>query len=268
MDYRIRYHFAVTPPDELVAFPGALLVIRPEEARLPAAALARAAMIREDSTLTRACVAGFFGALDRAVDAIDPHRRRPTAAEELALGRFCLLLGAFELAFRNPLAWPPPYLGGARPDGVRDLLERVPDGWAQDVAALGAAFAERHAAWRGAGAVLNPKFAGSTDIGGADADLITDGCLWEIKTTKRRGAQGEWLRQLIGYALLDYEDVHAIDRLGLRLPRQGTQHSWPVAVLIAELSGRGDLDLPSLRERFRRVCEPLRAGGDGGPGAT
>lgn len=137
-----------------------------------------------------------------------------------------------------------------------------------DAAALGAAFAERYPEWHGADAVLNPQFAGSIDIGGADADLITDGCLWEIKTTRQPRAQGEWLRQLPGYVLLDYEDEHAIDRVGLLLPRQGTRFSWPLTELIAELSERDDLDLATLRERFRLVCEPLRAGNDAGPGAT
>ena len=263
-DYRIRYHFAITPWREFVARPGARLVIRPGEVRLPASLLAKAALIREDSTLTHACVAGFFRALDLAVAAIAPQRRRPDEAEERDLGRFCLVLAAFEVAFRNPPAWPPPYFGDARPDSAPELLALVPDDWVEDAAALGSAFAERYPAWHGTGAVLNPTFAGSRDIGGADADLITDGCLWEIKTTKERGARGEWLRQLLGYVLLDYEDEHAIDRVGLLLPRQDTSFSWPVRELIAELSGRDDLDLPILRERFRRVCEALRVGGDAG----
>ena len=250
-DYRIRYHFAITPWREFVAGRGARL-------------LAKAALIREDSTLTHACVAGFFRALDLAVAAIAPQRRRPDEAEERDLGRFCLVLAAFELAVRNPRAWPPPYFGDARPDSAPELLALVPDDWVEDAAALGSAFAERYPAWHGTGAVLNPTFAGSRDIGGADADLITDGCLWEIKTTKGRGAQGEWLHQLLGYVLLDYEDEHAIDRVGLLLPRQDTKVSWPVRELIAELSGRDDLDLPILRERFGRVCEALRVGGDAG----
>ena len=266
-DYRIRYHFAITPVREFVAWPGAVLVVRSDEVDLPPAGLARAQLIREDSKLTRACVAGFFGALDRAASAIAPHRHRPDEAEERTLARFCLVLAAFEAAFRNPYAWPPPYLGAARPGSASELLALVPDDWVEDAAALGAAFAERYPAWRGTGAVLNPNFAGSLDIGGADADLIADGCLWEIKTTKGRGAQGEWLRQLLGYVLLDYEDEHAIERVGLLLPRQNTRFSWSVRELIGELSGRDDLGLPILRDRFRRICEALRDGGDGGQGA-
>lgn len=260
MDYRIRYHFAVTPAREFVAFHGALLVIRPEEVKLPPPAIARAALIAEESKLTHACVAGFFEALDLTVDVIAPHQRHPDEAEERGLARLCLVLAAFESAFRNPYAWPPPWLGDARPESAQELLALEPDDWVEDAAALGSVFAERYPEWHGADAVLNPNFAGSIDIGGADADLITDGCLWEIKTTKARRAQGEWLRQLLGYVLLDYEDEHAIERVGLLLPRQSTRFSWPAGELIAELSGRDDLDLATLRERFRRICEPLRAG--------
>ena len=267
-DYRIRYHFAVTPVREFVALPGAGLVIRPDEVELPPAALARAQLIGEDSRLSRACVEGFFGALERTAGAVAPHRRRPDEADERTLARFCLVLAAFESAFRNPRAWPPPYLGDARPDSAPELLALVPDDWVEDAAALGGAFAERYPAWRGARAVLNPRFAGSVDIGGADADLIADGCIWEIKTTRRSGAQGEWLRQLLGYILLDYDGEHAVDRVGLLLPRHNTRFSWSLGELTAEMSGRDDLDLPTLRECFRRVCESLGVGGDTGDGAA
>ena len=262
MDYRIRYHLAVTPPHQLVAFRGALLLIRPHEGRLPASALAKAALIRENSTLTRACVAGFFGALDRAVAAIGPHRRRPDEAEELTLGRLCLVLGAFEAAFRNPLAWPPPYIGDARPDTVPELLALVPDDWVWDVAALGSAFAERHAAWRGVRFRPQSEVRRQHRHRGRRCRSHHGRLSLGDQDDEAPGAQGQWLRQLIGYVLLDYEDEHAIDRVGLLLPRQGTSFSWSVSKLVAELSGRADLDLPSLRERFRQLCEPLRARGD------
>ena len=214
--------------------------------------------VAEESRLSSACVAGFFEALDRSVDKIVPHRRRPTDAEERTLARFCLVLAAFEAVYRaGPIVWPPRYFGESLPESPEALLALVPDEWVADAAALGAAFSARYPEWQGANAELNPNFAGSADIDGADADLIVDGCLWEIKTTKDR-VKGKNLHQLLGYLLLDYDDEYGIDRVGVLLPRQNTQVSWPIRDLIAAMSDRDGLDLPELRRDFRAVCEEVR----------
>ncbi len=250
IDYRIRYHFAITDPRELVAFPGALLVagmLHPPGAEWS---------IPERFQLTEVCVDGFLETLDLAVSAIAAHRRQPTDAEERTLARLCLVLAAFEaVRRRGARAWPPPYFGESPPESADELLDLVPDDWVDDAAALGAAFSDRYVSWRGADESLNPKFAGSVDIGGADADLIADSCLWEIKTGRR---EGWWLHQLLGYALLDYDDAYGIDRVGVLLPRHNTQVSSPIRDLIAAMSGRSDLELADLRERFRSVCEGVR----------
>lgn len=50
--------------------------------------------------------------------------------------------------------------------------------------------------------LLNPTFGeGSMMVGGADADLIVDGCLYEIKTTarKQRTPDRDWVYQVVGY---------------------------------------------------------------------
>ena len=242
IDYRIRYHFSITPWHEFVAAHGAWI-----------ATLARS------FGLTNACVAEFVAALKGAVDEIAPDRRLPTEAEERTLARYCLVLTALEAVFRAGPATPPPqYYSGTWPKSAADLVNLVPDDRVKDVAALGAAFAKQYRSWQAAGdSVLNPNFAGSQDIGGADADLIVDGCLWDIKTTKRQGAEGKWLYQLLGYTLLDYEDEYSIERVGLLFPRQNTKAEWPVDKLIAEMSGRDDLDLAELRRRFRTICESL-----------
>ena len=253
IDYRLRYHFAITPPRELVAFPGALLVTGTPHP------LGGDRSIPGRFQLSKACVSGFLAALDQTVNAIAAHRQHPTDAEERTLAPFCLVLAALEAVQRGGTrAWPPPYFGDTLPHSAADLLASVPDEWVEDAACLGTAFSARYPEWQGANAELNPEFAGSADIDGADADLIADGCLWEIKTTKRQGGQGAWLHQLLGYALLDYEDQYAIERVGLLLPRHNTQVSWPIRELIAAMSGRDDLELADLRERFRSVCEGVR----------
>ena len=137
----------------------------------------------------------------------------------------------------------------------------VPDDRVTDVAALGAAFATQYPSWHGdTTAILNPKFEGSFDIRGADADFIADGCLWDIKTTIGKGGQGRYLYQVLGYLLLDYEDEYAIERVGLVFPRQNTRVYWSADELMAEMSGRDDLNLADLRRVFRTVCESLDTG--------
>ncbi len=240
IDYRIRYHFAHTPSSEFVA----------------ARAADDVASSYVQPQLTGECVSSFFDELEQTIVTIAPHRRGPAESEERTLARFCLILAAFEGVFRaGPIAWPPSYFSDVAPDTAAQLLALVPDDWVDDVTALGSAFSRRHTAWRGADAVLNPNFTGSLDIGGADADLVVENCLWEIKTERRAGRM--WFDQLLGYVLLDYEGEYAIDSVGVLLPRQDAQVSWPIHELIARLSGRDDIQLANLREQFRAICEPM-----------
>ena len=259
VDYRIRYHFAIMPWRELAASRAVGFVVRPREARTETPG-SRGLPVADSSRLSEACVSGFFMTLKVVLGTIAPHQRRPTAFQERAIARFCLILAALETLYRarHP-AWPPPYFGDAPPGNAEALLALVPDSWVEDAAILGAAFAERYRSWQGTEAALNPSLAGSADVGGADADLVSDGCLWDIKTTTRRGAEGRWLRQLLGYVLLDYDDELAIERVGLLLPRQDTRVNWALSELIPELTGRDDRGLPALRASFREVCQRARA---------
>ena len=250
IDYRIRYHFAITPWHEFVAARGAMF-----------------ATLSKGGGLTMACFAEFVTALERTINEIAPDRRSPTEVEERTLARFCLVLTALEAIFRAGPATPPPrYYGETWPTSATDLIDLIPDDRVNDVAVLGAAFAKQYPSWHGEQrAILNPTFAGSLDIGGADADLIVDGCLWDIKTTTRDGGQGRDLYQLLGYTLLDYGDEYAIERVGLLFPRQNAKVDWPVSDLIEEMAGRDDLDLAKLRGEFRAICESLKADADLGP---
>lgn len=85
---------------------------------------------------------------------------------------------------------------------------------------------------------LNPTFGpASSLVGGADADLLIDGCLIDIKTTKNLGLEGHNLLQLVGYYLLsklagahssDGETVTSDVRwLGLYFARYGLLWTTP-----------------------------------------
>ena len=255
IDYRIRYHFAHTPVRKLEAAAGLLAVSTPD--RLPVEVPPGWLQTVREFGLSPACADDFARTLEREIGQIAPHRRTPTDVEERRLARFCLVMAALE-AVRRAFAWPPRWLGDTSPSRADELLGRVPDNWMDDAAALGAAFVEQYPHWHGSSdAVLNPRFAGSSDIGGADADFIADGCLWDIKTIRRNAASND-IFQIVGYALLDYEDEYAIERAGLLFPRQRTRVSWGIHELITRMSGDPGLELAALRERFRALCEQLR----------
>ncbi|WP_336246982.1 UvrD-helicase domain-containing protein [Streptomyces cupreus] len=98
--------------------------------------------------------------------------------------------------------------------------------------------------------VCGPVFAGSADLGGADADFIVGGLLIDCKaTTRPHSLHRSAVQQLAGYLLLDYDDTYSIDRVGLYLSRQGALITWPVPEFLNTLGARAPL--PQLRTRLR-----------------
>jgi hypothetical protein len=97
----------------------------------------------------------------------------------------------------------------------------------------------------------NPMFAGSSLVGGADADwligdtLIDSKAYAELTVPKLRS----FLRQLLGYVMLDLDDSLRIRTVGVWLPRQGRTKTWGLEVL---LGGDPEELLPTLREGFRK----------------
>lgn len=182
---------------------------------------------------------------------------RPTPAD---LVRPCFALALYEQLWRTRYRphWPLPALGPmATLDQVLDLC---PPAAATDLLDL-TNLLRRSAPQLLADpdAILNPTFAGSTTVGGADADLITSDTLIDLKVAQH--AQQRWpvdLRQLVGYLLLDWEDRHRIARVGLYYARQGVLLTWPAGDLLNVLAGR-PTDLAGLRGGFREVCEGLTA---------
>jgi hypothetical protein len=124
----------------------------------------------------------------------------------------------------------------------------------EDLARLSHAFYDALGSLIQSSAVLNPVFAGSCDVGGADADLIVDGCLLEIKTSvgKERLTR-ERLYQLMGYVLLDYNDEHSIRHVGIYFARQAALVRWSLEQFLMLLGGNSTPALDVLREEFRSV---------------
>lgn len=105
--------------------------------------------------------------------------------------------------------------------------------------------------------VCGPVFAGSSDIGGADADYILDGLLLDCKATRNPRPLGrEEIYQLAGYLLLDYHDDFHIDRVGLYLSRQGGLITWGVEEFLHRLGST--TPLAQLRAKLRRHLQNAR----------
>ncbi len=76
---------------------------------------------------------------------------------------------------------------------------------------------------------LNPTFAGSISVGGADANMIIGNTLWKVKTTvKHRPLTLDDILQQIGYVLLDSKNKYNIKNITWYYTRQKTLFTHPV----------------------------------------
>ncbi|WP_280489891.1 hypothetical protein [Nocardia carnea] len=98
-----------------------------------------------------------------------------------------------------------------------------------------------------AAVALGPTFAAS-QLCAADADLIVDGVLIEVKTrlgaaNRKTGQRSDSLSladiyQVVGYALFDIEDMFGIHTVALYSARYGALHRWPLQQFLDTLAGR------------------------------
>ena len=108
---------------------------------------------------------------------------------------------------------------------------------------------------------VGPLFDGSA-LCNADADLICDGTLLDIKThlgrkNPRTGVRSDSLSlvdlyQLIGYALFDRSDHYRIDSVGIYSARYGRLVSWPLPDILQALAGTA-VDLAAERAAVWRL---------------
>lgn len=223
-DYRLPYFFGQTPAQQLMAASGA--------------------WDHEDWPT-------FAAALDATVERLEPAGRTLDPADEAELARYCWTLAVFESHFRMGRArrylTPIDALGPA--PGLAALLELAPAGGIEDLGGLVSKLqCSTLAEMLDRPVCLNPKFRSAGRlVGGADADILIDGLLVEVKTTKsdtmRRREDGY---QLLGYLLLDQHAEHQIDSLGFYLSRIPALVSWPVAELLEEIAG-SPVELADLR---------------------
>jgi hypothetical protein len=196
--------------------------------------------------------------------AITSHLDDPDRLPEEHLVRLCFVAASYEAVYRSGEVRRNTMLAAGTPDTtLGSLLEAVP-GYVIDDIGQQMALADTNTSFGWfrklprQKIVTGPAFAGSTDIGGADADFILGGLLLDCKATitpRKLGANE--INQLAGYLLLDYDDEFGISRVGLYLSRQGAGIAWDVPKFL-ELLGAHE-SLPELRGQLRAHLRACRA---------
>lgn len=247
-DLRVRCYFSARLPETRSAMHGAGLV-----ANLIAAGDARRrarALELWDRLLDR---------IRADLDRIGTARRRLDWDDEDRVNAHCVILTLFEQCFRaRPRPEFPAVMAMTQAladDNIDALLELPKDHWLEDVRHLSWRFIETQHDLLHRSAVLNPVFAGSFEVGGADADLIVEDRLIELKTS-RNALTKEDLYEALAYVLLDYNDVLHIERLALYAARRGRLVSWNVTDLVRALSRDAPLSIAELRARLHGALTP------------
>jgi len=173
-------------------------------------------------------------------------RRRYVSGERVPIKKLadqCLELAQIDALYRT--SRPDPWLGVTDPKDVEDLV------------ALFHLF-EKQEWLRGKKLIfLNPTFGkASALVGGADADLILDDLLVDIKCSKNRDFFGGVFHQLLGYYILssiggvgEPPRFHAINHVGVYYARHGELLTFPIQAFIPKDK------LPDVHKWFRQLAK-------------
>ncbi|WP_156517563.1 hypothetical protein [Rhodococcus sp. LB1] len=238
IDFRLRLAFTT---DDLV----------PVSARRGHAALTRnhpeaAALLGE---LTAAIASLLAEAPPQLADRIE----LPESIENDLL-RLCVVAGQLDQLYRSYLHVidKTPLLDGGRAVTFDQARAQVPwfviDQLHDQVCLANTGLGELRA--RASAARSGMSFSGSDAIGGADADLLVDGLLLDFKSTHAATTITKSdVYQLAGYALLDFDDEHHIDHVGIYWTRHGIKRTFSLPGFF-ELLGATET-VPELRAGLR-----------------
>ena len=270
IDYRIRYAFDLTPYRNLAAWEGATqLAFKPLESESDRPVTLEDwidADVALPFNLNMGIAEGlypmnllqeFFGCLETFLKKVQPVGRCLDAEAERMLARYCYVLSLFEQVFRvgyeavqrSPLLLPTPK------QSVEALLAIPQEACVEDVRQLFTLFFDRCQHLLSLPFTLNPSFPWSNGADRSDADLIVDGCLIDIKASVTPKMNANYLYQLVGYLLLDYDDSLKMNATGIYMARQGILFTWSVPNFVQQLTGDSNADVAALREDFRNVCQ-------------
>jgi len=165
-------------------------------------------------------------------------------------------LAIFEQCFRSSInpEWPVVVLG--KRANLADVLNTAPPGVIDDLEELARLLiGSQPELFAASSYFFNPRFGiGSQMLDGADADLIVDGRLIEIKTNRTAKIEQKDLWQIVGYALSDFDEQFSISEVGIYFSRHGIQIIWKLDDLIELLAGEKKA-FENLQASLRRVLE-------------
>jgi hypothetical protein len=189
-----------------------------------------------------------------AIADLRPWESPPTGDALTELCRLCLVLARFDLLVRPG----PSVVGGYVIQPLMDdptlatySSRVVPPLYIEDLSRLAPAAIEDHLDFRAQRFVLNPTFRLSGLLGGADADLIASGVLWDFKSTAQSAvADRATVWQLVGYALADTHDEYSIERVGISALRRRRRVARQLDELLATLSHERPRGIAAWRADF------------------
>lgn len=193
----------------------------------------------------------------RRITAADPARLVYSARDDNSLARLAYRFGQLDATYR---AGPDRSgLAGIPNDELTSLdtfLASVPDQAVADIAALARVAAK--AGWpaiaeRGQQIAVGPRLSGAALVGGADADIVIDRTLFEIKATMYPLKDPKLLlRQLVGYVLLDFDNELELNTVAVYLARQGVFLEFKLRedIISVGAGASPQLTLAQLREAF------------------
>jgi hypothetical protein len=191
----------------------------------------------------------------RRIGELRPWTRELPEVEWIELARLAGILARFEQFLRaGPAVWP--YLAGPLREfhgDLNELANGLVDGQTlKDVCTLSRCAVEDHLSVRDATELhIGPMFAQSGPLGGADADLIYDGTLLDLKSTGTARVLGRIeLWQLLGYLFADTDDAYRIRRVGFSALRRRRSIFWSSQELIDMLAGRPSQPVEHWRSEF------------------
>ncbi len=194
-----------------------------------------------------------FSSLKQLLEQMQPQQNRLDKSNEEALLRYCVVMAALDFFFRAGYDPSSVLLNPAPKVTLDELLSVAETHWISDLSFLSWQFHDKFSEMLSCPTVLNPTFDGSGFIGGADADLIIDGCLVDIKTTINPLKETDWIYQLLGYVLLDWHDEYRIKEVAIYFARQTFLLKWDVNDILRELSGQPQPNLSQLRQDWYDV---------------